>query len=133
MNVRPGFPTVSPFLIFRDAAKALEFYPKAFGAEEISRHADDSGVVRHAEFRIGDSTFMMTQETPHFALMKSVEALGTSPVHFFLYVTDVEARFTRALEAGCKVFMPLAEQSYGLSGGVKDPFGHVWWLSTHKE
>ncbi|MCC6416572.1 MAG: VOC family protein [Opitutaceae bacterium] len=132
-SIRSGFPTASPYLIYKDASAALAFYAKAFGAETITRFADDNGLVVHAEFRIGDSTFMMTSENPTYAWMKSVETLGDSPVQLFLYVDDVDARFQRALDAGATVVMPLAEQPYGRSGGVKDPFGLVWWLSTHKE
>lgn len=131
--VRPGFSTVSPYLIFRDAARALDFYIRTFGATEITRHADDSGRVRHAEFRLGESTFMLTNETPHFPEMRSAETLGGSPVHFFVYVADPDATFARATAAGCSVVMPLAEQSYGRSGGVRDPFGLTWWFSSHRE
>jgi PhnB protein len=131
--VRSGFSTVSPYLVFRDAAKALDFYARALGAEIVSRRADPDGTVRHAEFRLGDTTFMVTQETPAYAWMRSVEEHGGSPVHFFVYVREVDAPFERALAAGCTVVMPLAELPYGRSGGVRDPFGHVWWLSTHRE
>lgn len=132
-NIRPDFSTASPYLIFRDASKALAFYEQAFGAEVITRHIDDEDRVVHAEMRIGDSTFMMTNETPAFPQMRGAETLGDSPVHIFLYVDEVEERFQRALDAGASVVMPLAEQAYGRSGGLKDPFGLVWWLSTHKE
>jgi len=131
--IRPGFPTASPYLIFKDAGAALAFYEKAFGAETITRYADDKGVIAHAEFRIGDSTFMLTSENPNYPWMKGVETLGDSPVQLFLYVDDVDARFQRALAAGATEVMPLAEQPYGRSGGLRDPFGLVWWLSTHKE
>lgn len=132
-SIRPGFPTASPYLIYKDAGAALAFYEKAFGAEVITRYADDNGRLVHGEFRIGDSTFMMTSENPTYAWMKSVETLGDSPVQLFLYVDDVDARWQRAIEAGATEVMPLAEQVYGRSGGLKDPFGLVWWLSTHKE
>jgi len=132
-SVRPGFPTASPYLIFRDVANALAFYEKALGAIELSRHADPQGVILHAEARIGDSTFMFTSENPQYPFIRSIESVGDSPVQFFLYVDDVDARFQRALDAGGKVVMPLANQFYGRSGGFKDPFGHVWWLSTHQE
>ncbi|MBW7894591.1 MAG: VOC family protein [Opitutaceae bacterium] len=132
-QIRPGFPTASPYLIFKDAGAALAFYEQAFGAEPITRFADRDGRVVHAEFRIGDSTFMMTGENPTYPWMKGAETLGDSPVQLFLYVDDVDARFQRALDAGATVVMPLAEQVYGRSGGLKDPFGLVWWFSTHKE
>jgi PhnB protein len=132
-SVRPGFPTASPYLVFRDPAPALEFYAQALGAVEISRHKDGTGRIMHAEFRIGDSTFMVTGESAQFPYIRSIESVGGSPVQFFLYVDDVDARFARALAAGGKVVMPLADQPYGRSGGFSDPFGHVWWLSTHRE
>lgn len=131
-NIRPGFPTVSPYLIFRDAAKALAFYTTVMGAEEITCHRDDLGIVRHAEFRIGDSTFMMTNETPNFPGMRGVETFGGSPVHLFIYMSEVDAFYARVLAAGAAMVMPLAEQSYGRSGGFRDPFGLTWWVSTHR-
>jgi PhnB protein len=131
-GIRPGFPTASPYLIFKDAARALAFYEKAFGAEVVTRHVDAAGRLVHGEMRIGDSTFMMTAENPAYPWMRGVETLGDSPVQLFLYVDDVDARFQRALAAGATVVMALAEQVYGRSGGLKDPFGLVWWLSTHK-
>jgi PhnB protein len=131
--VRPGFPTASPYLIFRDATPALEFYQRALGAVEISRHLNPNGRIMHAEMRIGDSTFMLTSENPAFPFIRSIESVGDSPVQIFLYVDDVDARFQRVLAAGANVVMPIADQSYGRSGGVRDPFGLVWWLSTHVE
>ena len=131
--IRPGFPTASPYMIFRDPSAALSFYSDAMGAEIVSKHVDGAGLMRHAEMRIGDSTFMMTAENPAFAFMRSVEQIGDSPVQFFLYVDKVDERFARALKAGATEIMAVAEQPYGRSGGVKDPFGHTWWLSTHKE
>lgn len=132
-SIRPGFPTASPYLIVRDPARAMAFYQTALGAAVISRHTDEQGRVRHAEMRIGDSTFMLTGEAPQFPFIQSIEQLGGSPVQFFLYVGNVDELFQRALDAGATVVMPVAEQSYGRSGGFKDPCGLVWWLSTHKE
>lgn len=131
-SVRPGFSSVSPFLVFRDAAKALDFYQRAFGAIELSRQTYADGVIRHGEFKIGDSTFMLTTENARYPFMRSAEALGDSPVQFFLYVEKVDALFQRALGLGAHTVMPLADQPYGRSGGLRDPFGLVWWLSTHK-
>jgi PhnB protein len=129
--IRPGFPTASPYLIFRDAAPALEFYKQALGAVEISRHLQPNGRVGHAEMRIGDSTFLLASENPAFPFIRSLESFGDSPVQIFLYVDEVDARFQRALNAGATTVMPIADQPYGRSGGFKDPFGLVWWLSTH--
>lgn len=131
--VRPGFPTASPYLVFNDPEQAVDFYHQALGAVELSRQTGEDGRIRHAEIRIGDSTFMLAATNPAFPFMRSVEEMGGSPVQFFLYVDGVEARFQRALDAGAEVVMPIAEQTYGRSGGFKDPFGIIWWLSTHRE
>lgn len=120
-------------MIFRDAAKALEFYTTVLGAEELTCHRDDAGIVRHAEFRIGNTTFMMTNETPSFPGMRGAESFGGSPIHLFVYLPEVDTLFKKALTSGASLVMPLAEQSYGRSGGFKDPFGITWWLSTHRE
>jgi PhnB protein len=120
-------------MIFRDAGAAIAFYIKAFGAAEIGRQVNDEGRVFHAEMEIGGSTFMLTSENPAYPSMRGVETVGESPVNIFLYVDDVDTRFQRALDAGASVVMPVANQPYGRSGGLKDPFGLVWWLSTHAE
>jgi PhnB protein len=130
-SIRPGFPTASPYLVLRDIAAALVFYQAALGAEQVSCHTDPSGRIAHAEIRIGDSTFMFSGEHPAFPFMRSVETVGGSPVQFFLYVDEVDARFARALAAGGTVIMPVSDQPYGRSGGFQDPFGFIWWLSTH--
>ena len=131
-SIRPGFPTASPYLVMRDVAGAIAFYQKALGATEVTRHTDPQGRIVHAEIRIGDSTFMFSGENPQFPFMRGVETIGESPVQFFLYVDQVDERFQRALDAGGKVVMPVADQFYGRSGGFKDPFGLIWWLSTHQ-
>ena len=131
--IRPDFPTASPYLVFKDAGAALAFYEKAFGAEVITRYTNDAGQLVHGEMRIGNSTFMLSSENPNFAWMRGVESIGDSPVQLFLYVDEVDERFHRALAAGATEVMALAEQPYGRSGGLKDPFGLVWWLSTYRE
>ncbi|HEY0947149.1 MAG TPA: VOC family protein [Opitutaceae bacterium] len=132
-SVRPGFPTASPYLVFNDPEQAIDFYHQALGAVELSRQADADGRIRHVEFRVGDSTFMATTTNSEFPFMRSAEEMGGSPVQFFLYVEGVDARFQRALDAGAEVVMPVADQTYGRSGGFKDPFGIIWWLSTYRE
>ena len=130
-SVRPGFSTVSPYLVIRDPDAALAFYRRALGAVELSRQVDAQGRIRHAEMKIGDSTFMLTGESPKFSFMRSVQAMGGSPVQFFVYVDGVDERFRCALDAGGKELMSLADQPYGRGGGFTDPFGIIWWLSTH--
>ena len=129
-----GFHTATPYMIIRDAARAIDFYKQAFGAVEIYRHADTSGKVRHAQIRIGDSPFMLADEFPEFSACRSPLALGGSPLHIYLYVENVDAVINQALAAGATSLMPVMDQFYGdRSGGLTDPFGHVWWIATHKE
>ena len=127
-----GFHTVTPYLKIRDAGTAIEFYKKAFGATELMRHADPDGKVRHGEFKIGDSPLMISDEFPEHSYMPSVQKAGGSPVSLFLYVDDVDAFATQAQAAGCELIMPVKDESYGRSGGLKDPFGLIWWISTAK-
>lgn len=128
-----GYHTATPYLIVRDAARAIEFYKKAFGATELMRMADPSGKVMHAEIRIGNSPIMLADEVPEMGA-RGPESLGGSPVSILLYVEDVDALFSQAVAAGAKVQRPVKDQFYGdRSGGVTDPFGHVWYIATHKE
>jgi PhnB protein len=129
-----GFHTATPYLIIKDADRAIDFYKKAFGASELMRMADPSGRIRHAEIKIGDSPFMITDENPDFPEWRSPESRGGTPVHIYLYVEDVDAVFGRAIAAGAKQLLPVQDQFYGdRSGGVTDPFGHVWYIATHTE
>jgi PhnB protein len=129
-----GYHTATPYMVIKNAAKAIDFYKKAFGAEVIHRMDDPEGKVRHAQIRIGDSPIMIADEFPGMSCGKSPETLGGSPLHLYLYIDDVDTWFKRAIAAGAKELMPVQDQFYGdRSGGVTDPFGHVWWLATHKE
>ena len=130
--MREGFHTATPYMITKNAAAAMEFYGKAFGAVEIGRHADPDGKVRHGEFKIGDSPFMICDEFDQFPGMRGPETPGRSPVQIFLYVDDVDATAAQAQAAGATLFHPLQDQPYGPSGGLLDPFGHTWWVCTHK-
>jgi PhnB protein len=132
MAEREGFHTATPYMVIRNAAGAIEFYKQAFGATELGRHADPDGKVRHGEIKIGDSPIMICDEFPEFSPMRSPETSGGSPVQIFLYVDDVDAVAARAQAAGAKIFHPLADQPYGRSGGLLDPFGHTWWICTHR-
>ena len=128
-----GYHTATPYLIVRDAASAIEFYKRAFGATELMRMADPSGKVMHAEIRIGDSPIMLADEFPEMGA-RSPQSFGGSPVSILLYVEDVDALFSQAIAAGAKVQRPVKDQFYGdRSGGLTDPFGHVWYIATHKE
>jgi PhnB protein len=129
-----GFHTATPYLIVKHGARALEFYKQAFGATELSRHADPDGKVRHAEFRIGNSPFMISEEHAEFPDWQSPESRGGTPVHLYLYVEDCDAVFGRAITAGAKQLLPMKDQFYGdRSGCLTDPFGHVWYIATHQE
>jgi PhnB protein len=133
-HVPKGFHTVTPYLIVDDAAAALDFYQRAFAATELSRHTDDAGRVRHAEFRIGDSPLMITEECADYPAWLSPQSRGGTPVHLYLYLEDCDAVFGSALAAGATELLPLKDQFYGdRSGALTDPFGHVWYIATHKE
>jgi PhnB protein len=128
-----GHHTVAPYLAIKDAAKALEFYKKAFGATESYKLLLPDGRLGHGEIRLGDSLIMLSDEFPEYG-GKAPQALGGSPVSIHLYVEDVDAFFKRALAAGAKARKPVTDQFYGdRSGQLEDPFGHLWWVATHKE
>jgi PhnB protein len=130
--VPEGFHTATPYLIVRDAERAIEFYKQAFGATELMRAVDpESKKIRHAEIKIGTSPIMLADESPQFPDWQSPQSRGGTPVHIYLYVENADAMFTRALEAGATQLLPLQDQPYGdRSGGVTDPFGHIWYVAT---
>ena len=127
-----GFHTATPYLIISNAAEAIEFYKKAFGAKELFRMADPDGRVRHAEIQIGDSPFMITDEGgAEFPDWQSPKTRGGTPVHIYLYVEDCDSLFKQAIDAGATELLPMKDQSYGdRSGGITDPYGHIWYISS---
>ncbi len=133
-NIKPipeGYHTLSAYLTVRGASDALEFYKKAFGAVELMRLNMPDGKIAHAEFKIGDSIFMISDERPECG-STSPESLGGSPVTLHLYVADADATFAGAIKAGAKEKMPIENQFWGdRMGGVVDPFGHHWLIGTH--
>jgi PhnB protein len=131
MAKREGFSTITPYMIFEDANAACDYYKKAFGADEISCHRDGAGIIRHAELRIADSPIMLCNMVPEFPEMKAPAKYGGSPMQLFVYCDDADAWFTRAVEHGAKVVMPMDDKDYGRTGGVEDPFGYTWWITTH--
>jgi PhnB protein len=135
-NVKPipdGYHSVTPYLIIRGAAQAMDFYSKAFGAQEQFKMPGPDGKIGHAEMRIGDSVIMLADENPNMG-HKSPATLGGSPISILLYVEDCDAVFNQAVKAGAEVERPLANQFYGdRTGGVKDPFGFSWYIATHVE
>ena len=131
--VPAGFNTITPQLTLDDAAKTIDWYKKAFGAEEIGRGLGPDGKIMHAELKIGDSRFMVNDEFPEMGARSPV-SIGGSPVTVHLYVPDADAVFNSAVAAGAKVKMPLAGQFWGdRYGQVEDPSGHLWSIATHKE
>jgi PhnB protein len=135
-SVKPipeGYAAVTPYLTVRNAAAAIEFYRKVFDARERLRMAAPGGMVGHAELTIGDAVIMLSDEFPDRDVL-GPEAIGGSPVTLHLYVDDVDRVAERALGAGCKVLRPVEDQFYGdRAGKFQDPFGHLWFIATHKE
>ena len=128
-----GYHTATPYLIADDAAKAIEFYKKAFGASEKLRIPAAGGRIGHAEIQIGDSLIMLADEHPEIGAL-SPRRIGGSPVSIMLYVEDVDRVVERALAAGAKLLRPVQDQFYGdRSGTLADPAGHIWHVGTHKE
>jgi PhnB protein len=128
-----NYGAVAPYLIVKDAPRAIEFYKSVFGATERGRLADPTGRIAHAELEIGGSVLMLTDEIPEYG------AFGPQPgrpvsVRLHIYVQDVDSVVNKAVAAGSKLLIPVADQFYGdRSGRIADPFGHVWLVSTHKE
>jgi len=126
-----GYAGVTPYLIVKGGARALEYYKKAFNAKELMRFPGENGTIGHAEIRIGEGVVMLADEGPDY---KSPETLGGPGVSLMFYVADVDALFAQAVAAGGKVQRPVQDQFYGdRTGTLIDPFGHVWTIATHKE
>ena len=128
-----GYHTATPYLIVRVAAKAIDFYKKALGAEERFRMPGPGGALMHAEIQVGDSVIMLSDENPGMGA-RSPQAFNGTPVSVFLYVADVDAAFKKAVDAGATAIMPPADMFWGdRFGKVTDPFGHEWAIATHIE
>jgi PhnB protein len=134
-NVKPipeGYHSVTPYLVIKGAADAIEYYKKAFGATELFR-MDHQGKIGHAEIKIGDSPIMLSDEHPEMGYV-GPQTLGGTPVSLMIYVDDVDKIYPQAIAAGGQELKALQDQFYGdRSGTLKDPFGHIWTVSTHKE
>jgi PhnB protein len=131
-NAAPtGYHTLTPSIVVRDATAAIDFYKQAFGAVETLRMPGPGGLIMHAELKIGDSVIMLNDESPDMGA-KSPKAYGGTPVSFYVYVEDVDAAWKRAIDAGAKPTMPLADMFWGdRAGRLEDPFGHSWLLAQH--
>jgi len=132
-SIPDGFHTITPHLVVSDAGKAIEFYKKAFGAQEIERFMrPDGSAVMHAELKIGNSMLMLGSEFPPHCL--SPKSRGGTSVSLYLYVENADTTFDGAVKAGCTVKMAMTDQFWGdRYGQVEDPFGHEWSIATHKK
>ncbi|MBV9339538.1 MAG: VOC family protein [Acidobacteria bacterium] len=132
-TIPEGYHSVTPYLIVKGAARAIDFYKKAFGATELMRFPGPNNTIAHAEIKIGDSPIMLADESADGAYHAPQPGSG-SPVSLMVYVDDVDKVFNQAVSAGAKSVRPVTDQFYGdRSGNLTDPFGHVWTISTHKE
>ena len=128
-----GYHHVTPYLIVKGAAAAMDFYKDVFGATEIMRMPQPDGRIGHAEMKMGDSFIMLADEYPEMDIV-SPTTLGNSTVGLLLYVENADATFDKAVSRGATVNKPMADQFYGdRSGTVIDPFGHKWTIATHVE
>jgi len=128
-----NYSSVTPYLVVSDGAKALEFYKQVFGATVVSRMDGPDGKIGHAEFRIGNSMLMLSDEMPGMG-NPSPKTLGGSPVGLHVYVEDVDTVFKRAVGAGAKSTLEPSDQFWGdRYGRITDPFGHNWGIATHIE
>ena len=127
------YPVLTPYLICKDASRAIAFYTKVLGATEKMRMPTPDGRVGHAELRFGESMIMLADEHPEMGF-RSPQAIGGSPVSLHLYVENVDGVFQRAIASGAKERQPVENKFYGdRSGTIEDPFGHVWTLATRVE
>lgn len=130
-KIREGFNTLSPYLVVDGAEKAIEFYKKALGAEVVDVSKGPDGKVYNAQLKFGNSMLMLNDEFPDYGSV-GPNKLGGSPVTIHMSVEDVDSLWKKAVDAGCEVTMPLADQFWGdRYGSLKDPFGHKWSMSTH--
>ena len=129
-----GFHTITPSLMVRNAAQAIEFYKKALGAEERMRMAGPDGRIMHAELKIGDSIIFLGDEMPNPGNVKSPQTLGGCTGTITVYIPNVDEQFKRAIAAGGKETMAVDDMFWGdRYGTFLDPFGYSWGLATHKE
>ena len=128
-----GYYSLTPYLVMSGAAAAIEFYKKAFGAEELVRMPGPGGRIMHAEVKIGNSILMLSDENPERGHM-SPKSRGGATASVMLYTEDVDAVFNKAVAAGAKADMPPTDMFWGdRMGNITDPFGHTWAIATHKE
>lgn len=125
--------SITPVLIVKNGDEAIEFYKNGFGVEERCCMKGPDGRVAHAELKLGDSVFMLSDEYPEMK-SHSPETIGGSPVSMYVYVDDVDSIFNKAISAGAKILDPVKDQFWGdRHGRLEDPFGHLWSIATHKK
>ena len=130
--VPEGYHSVTPYLVVKNAAAALDFYQQVFGAVEALRMQDGER-IGHAEITIGDSRVMLADEHPEMKIFAPQSGTAAA-VGILLYVEDVDTVVERAVAAGARLDRPVADQFYGdRTGGITDPFGHRWYIATHVE
>ena len=127
--------SVTPYLIVKGAAQAIDYYKKVFGATETMRMPGPDGTIGHAEIKIGNSQIMLADENPSMgAGYTSAATIGGSPVSLYVYLPNVDDVVKRATTEGAKLLKPVEDQFYGdRSGFIQDPFGHLWGVATHIE
>ena len=130
-----GYGSITPYLVIKGAAQAIEYYKKVFGASELFRMDGPDGKVGHAELQIGTSRIMLADENPSMGQgHASASTIGASPISLYLYMPDVDNVVEQAVAAGAKVLKPVQDQFYGdRSGFIQDPFGHLWGVATQVE
>ena len=132
-KIPDGYHSITPTLIVKNGDAAIEFYKKGLGAEERRRMKGPDGRVAHAELKLGDSVFMLSDEYPEMNC-HSPKSIGGSPVSMYVYVEDVDSLFDKAVSAGAKALDPVKDQFWGdRHGRLEDPFGHLWSIATHKK
>src|SRR6267378_969240 len=128
-----GYHAVTAYLSVQNGAQALDYYKRAFGAKELVRMPMPDGKVGHAEIKIGDSHVMLADEMPNMGFVAPPSRGGTT-VQLHLYVRDVDTTVRQAVAAGGKLTRPIEDKFYGdRAGTIEDPYGHVWYIATHKE
>jgi uncharacterized glyoxalase superfamily protein PhnB len=126
----PGYHTVTPAIVVRDAAAAIDFYKRAFGAEEVDRMLGPDGAIMHAEIKIGDSLVMLGEENEQWGT-RSPQSLGGVHGSLHIYVENADASVDRAVKAGASIRYPIEDAFWGdRYGKVTDPFGHEWGIAT---
>lgn len=116
-----GYHTIIPYLIIQNAADFIQFTQDVFGAQLINKHMRDETMIMHAEVKVGDSIIMFADSTTQYGPMNGA---------FFIYVDDADATYQQATKQGATVVTEMGDQQYGRSGGVKDPFGNTWWITS---